>query len=294
MPARLRLIPLWLTAWLLLGCTNPAAPADLARWVYLDNDWPNPHTTWPGEVAVIGHSTQGRPIEAYTTGIGARHVIFVGGIHGGYEWNSVLLAHTFMDQVTSVPDLLPDRLKVTFIPVANPDGLAKVVGQAGRFSPDEVSADTVPGRFNANDVDLNRNWECQWSASATWRNVEVSGGSAPFSEPETRALRDYFLATQPAAVVFWHSAAPGVFAAGCDEPFAASVDLARVYADAAGYPFAPLFNAYQVTGDAGDWLSLQGIPAITVELTNRSEIDWVQNLAGVKALLDFLSRPVNP
>ncbi|MEZ4560067.1 MAG: hypothetical protein R2854_27100 [Caldilineaceae bacterium] len=52
-------------------------------------------------------------------------------------------------------------------------------------------------------------------------------------------MRDYITAAQPAVVVFWHSAAPGVFAAGCDEPDAASVALARAYAWAPTIPSPP-------------------------------------------------------
>ena len=40
---------------------------------------------------VIGSSVQGRKIESYTYGGGAKHLVFVGGIHGGYEWNLSLI-----------------------------------------------------------------------------------------------------------------------------------------------------------------------------------------------------------
>src|ERR1035437_10143538 len=37
---------------------------------------------------VIGKSVQGRNIIAYHYGTGATEIIFVGGIHGGYSWNT--------------------------------------------------------------------------------------------------------------------------------------------------------------------------------------------------------------
>ena len=49
------------------------------------------------ERQIIGASVQGREIDSYTYGKGETHLMFVGGIHGGYEWNSVLLAYTFID-----------------------------------------------------------------------------------------------------------------------------------------------------------------------------------------------------
>ncbi len=45
----------------------------------------------------------------------------------------------------------------------------------------------MSGRFNANDVDLSRNFDCNWQASALWQNKKVSGGNAVFSEPESVA-----------------------------------------------------------------------------------------------------------
>ena len=41
---------------------------------------------------VIGTSVEGRNIEATTYGSGDTHLLLVGGIHGGYEWNSSILA----------------------------------------------------------------------------------------------------------------------------------------------------------------------------------------------------------
>src|SRR3972149_1443892 len=52
---------------------------------------------------IIGMSVSGRKIEAYTVGNGPQHIVFVGGIHGGYEWNSVLLAYTFLDYIAANP-----------------------------------------------------------------------------------------------------------------------------------------------------------------------------------------------
>ena len=41
-----------------------------------------------GPKSVIGKSVEGRDIEAYTYGTGFNHLLFVGGIHGGYSWNT--------------------------------------------------------------------------------------------------------------------------------------------------------------------------------------------------------------
>jgi murein tripeptide amidase MpaA len=72
---------------------------------------------------VIGRSVEGRAIDAYTYGTGKDRFLFVGGIHGGYEWNSVLLAYTFMDYLEANPDVIPSTASVTVVPSANPDGV---------------------------------------------------------------------------------------------------------------------------------------------------------------------------
>ncbi|MFZ2763859.1 MAG: hypothetical protein WAX80_02385, partial [Minisyncoccia bacterium] len=46
---------------------------------------------------VIGTSVEGRLIDAYTYGDGKTHLLLVGGIHGGYEWNTVIFAYKFLD-----------------------------------------------------------------------------------------------------------------------------------------------------------------------------------------------------
>lgn len=243
---------------------------------------------------LLGYSTLGWPIEYYQFGSGRFRMVFIGGIHGGYEWNTVLLAYQAIDYFTAHPEQLPDRVTLYIVPVANPDGLVAVVGHPGRFAPDEVGPDTLPGRFNGNGVDLNRNWACEWSATAYWREQEISGGAAPFSEVETRILRDFLGIVSADAVVFWHSAIPGVFAGGCHEPFSEAEALGAVYAQAAGYSSFETFDEYLVTGDATDWLSLRGVPAITVELSNHNDTEWEQNLAGMRAVLGLYGSPFEP
>jgi hypothetical protein len=244
-------------------------------------------TALPTEL-VLGHSAGGRPIFAYRFGHGPATLALVGGLHGGYEWNTILLGYAVEEYLATHPAAVPSSLTVWLIPSANPDGQYAVTGREGRFTAAQVAAETTPGRFNANGVDLNRNWECDWQPTALWRDQVISGGPAPFSEPESRALRDFFLATRPALVLFWHSAANGVYASGCPTLYPPARLLADVYGAASGYPVHDRFAAYPITGDAGDWLATQAIPSISVELSRHDALDWPQNLAGLLALLNHL------
>lgn len=243
---------------------------------------------------VIGNSVEGRTIEAYTFGSGDHHLLFVGGIHGGYEWNSVLLAYEFIDYFTTNSSVIPENVKVTVIPVLNPDGLVKIIGKEGRFVFAEAPKDrsvTVPGRFNANRVDLNRNFDCKWQPESTWRGEVVSAGTVPFSEPEAATLRDFVLESQPEAVVFWHSKANTVYASECEEGvLPLTRTIMNTYAGPANYNTVEVFDAYPITGDAEGWLASINIPAITVELETHDSIEWERNLAGTQALINLFSQ----
>jgi len=240
--------------------------------------------------AVIGLSVEGRDIQAHTYGHGETHLAFIGGIHGGYEWNSVLLAYQFMDYLDANPEVIPDNLTVTVIPSANPDGVYKVLSKEGRFTVADVptNGSTVPGRFNAHAVDLNRNFDCKWQPESLWRANPVSAGSAPFSEPEAMAIRSFVLENSPDAVVLWHSQANAVYPAECEGDILEETrDIMHAYANAAGYQALETFDDYEVTGAADGWLALLGIPALTVELQTHKTIEWERNLAGIEALFEY-------
>ena len=244
---------------------------------------------------VVGTSVQGRKIDAYTYGKGPTRLLFVGGIHGGYEWNSVVLAYEFMNYLDGAPTgTIPANLAVTVIPSANPDGVFKVTGKEGRFAAGDVSkSQTVleAGRLNADKVDLNRNFDCKWQAKGTWKSRPVSGGMKAFSEPEAAALRDFILASKPAMVLFWHSQANAVYASQCKGGILPeTLGIMKAYSRAAGYPAIDTFDAYAVTGAAEDWLASINIPAITVELKTHESVEWTKNLAGIKALFRYYGR----
>lgn len=241
----------------------------------------------------IGRSVEGRTIKSYTYGDGSTHLLFVGGVHGGYEWNSVLLAYEFMDYFDENPSAIPSDVKVTIIPSANPDAVFDVVGKEGRFVAADASEDEevlADGRFNSNGVDLNRNFDCKWQPESMWRSRKVSAGTKAFSEPEAQAIRDFALKYTPDAVVFWHSQANAVYASECEDGILpVTLDVMNTYAKAAGYNAIKTFDSYAVTGDAEGWLASINIPAVTVELKTHGTIEWEKNLAGVKALLNYFS-----
>lgn len=278
----------------------------IAGWLFLKDTEPTPAPT-PFEPpttetltaatptsthTVIGSSVEGREIEAFTFGTGDTNLLFVGGIHGGYEWNSTALAYEMIDHFTEHFASIPENITVHIIPNLNPDGLFLATGLKGKFAASDITDYSMhtagTGRMNANGVDLNRNFDCNWSPKSSWRSQPVSGGTTVFSEPEAIALRDYVAAHPPAAAVFWHSMADNVYGSSCDGTLAPATEtLVNTYALASGYGAVPLFTAYPVTGAAEDWLAKLGVPAVTVELGSRTNSEWSQNVAGTEAVLEL-------
>ncbi len=242
---------------------------------------------------IIGKSVESRDIVAYHFGAGPKEVLFVGGVHGGYGWNTALVAFDLVEYLKQHPEVVPANVKVTVIPVLNPDGLQRVVGTTTRFLASDVAASQVvqtSGRFNAKEVDLNRNFDCDWQASGTWQKQKVSGGSSAFSEPESAAFKQYIETHNPAAVVAWFSAAGGVFSSNCHTGVSSETSaLTKVYAKASGYPAHEDFDFYAVTGDVTNWLAKMKVPAISVLLTNHTDTEWDKNLAGVTATLKYFA-----
>lgn len=244
-------------------------------------------------MSVLGKSAGGRDIPMYQFGNGDTEILFVGGIHGGYEWNTALLAYETIDYLEANPDIIPVNVKVTVIPVLNPDGLSKTIGTSELSSLTQnppATENTVSGRFNGNNVDLNRNFDCDWNSVGKWQDKTVSGGSEVFSEPESQAIKMYIENEKPTAVVVWYSSANGVFSSNCHNGVLAETKkLTNIYANASGYPAYEEFNFYEITGDMVNWLAKKGIPAISVLLSDHNNTEWDKNKKGIEAILNNYS-----
>ena len=232
----------------------------------------------------IGQSFDGLPIEAVRFGTGPAVLIMVGGLHAGFAPGSVDLANQMVTYFSENLEEIPEEITLVIIPNANPDS-PRAPGQ-------------LAGRLNGNGVDLNRNWDCRWMPNPPWGSdaPDGLGGTEPFSEPEVRTLSNFITAQDSAAVVFWQArSAQGLVSPGeCAEGTAVSQTLADIYGGAVGYriaDFEDLVNT-EVQGDATNWLDKQGIPAISVLLTDYTATDFEENLAAVNAVMRFYANQV--
>lgn len=227
----------------------------------------------------FGQSVEGRDLVGYRFGDGDTLLMLVGGIHGGWEANTVDMSRALIDHFEADSTAILPGMTIIVIPMLNPDGIA-----LGR---------TVEGRFNANSVDLNRNWGCGWEPIAYFQNRTVSPGDRPFSEPESAALAALINDIRPDAVLFYHSAADGVFSGDCDTGDGRGTDsdsdgLAVVVGQATGYSYGSEFSAYKVTGTAPSWVDSLGIPSADVELATWQNSEFSRNLRGVMAVQCWL------
>jgi len=240
----------------------------------------------------LGKSVEGKNIVAYQYGTGDTELLFVGGIHGGYSWNTSAVAYDLMEYIEDNEGVISDDIQVTIIPALNPDGLSDVAPdyESGVETSDITASqdEKVAARFNANDVDLNRNFDCEWQTNAKWQNRDVSGGDSAFSEPESRAVRDYVTKNKPDAVVVWYSAGGGVFSSNCRGGVLPETSkITDLYAKATGYKAYDSFDFYATTGDMVNWLAKEGIPAVSVLLTTHNSPETSKNIEGFKALLNY-------
>ena len=154
----------------------------------------------------IGKSHEGRDIHLLTIGAnqkdkGVGAIFFVGG-HHAREHISVemplMLAQNLAAKWASgdarIQELLKNRT-IHIVPLLNPDG-AEYDIETGTYRSwrknRRVNGDGTMG------VDLNRNYDHQWGTVGASGNPrsDTYYGKAPFSEPETAAVRD-FLKAQP-------------------------------------------------------------------------------------------------
>jgi len=205
----------------------------------------------------IGQSVQGRAISVGSIGYddGDVAVIVVGSIQGDQSGTRDLVnaLATYFD---AHHEAVPAGVMFYLLPSLNPDGNAS------------------GSRFNANGVDLNRNWD-----TADWRSnpavpghpngLAGAGGRFPMSEPENRALRDYIYGLESRFVyvrlVVVHSSERRpegeVYPGGSN-----SEDMADEYATSTGYSVETSWADYVTSGELVTWGAEQGLGSLDIVL----------------------------
>lgn len=206
----------------------------------------------PPDPVVYGYSVQGRPIQVTSLGTGPVSVLVVGGVHGDETPAAPLVEDLFADVRVNLAKI--DGLTVHFLLQANPDGVA------------------AKTRQNANKVDINRNMADEWQPES--EGDRTYPGPAPYSEPETVALRSVVETLAPKRILSVHA-----FANILDFDTPGGKALAEKMAlhnqmrvQTIGYP---------TPGSFGRFCTARNIPLVTLELKRnmaRQQVwDWQKN-----------------
>jgi len=137
----------------------------------------------------IGKTVSGADIYAFYIGHGATRVIIQGAIHGAEYYTShalYYLAKWILEADTNETRSILKRLTVILIPTVNYDVW-------------------TAARKNLHGVDLNRNFKWNWGTTGSSDpNSEYYRGPYALSEPETKALHDFYILTKPKVFLDLH------------------------------------------------------------------------------------------
>lgn len=233
-------------------------------------DWKFNGRTRCYTVQTIGSSEQGRAITAYSFGSGGRIILFTGAIHGN-EYSSRDLMYAWVDELDRNFGSIPSGTRVIVVPVINPDGVA------------------LGSRYNANRVDLNRNFDTSdWKQDTQTVNGDPlpdGGGTAPASESETQVIAGYTSALRPTLTMSYHAQAAYAIGNQCGN----SASKAATYAQLTGYQNMTGVGgafSYEITGTYDDWICERlGLPSVLIELASQYSAEFSRNRDAMWAMV---------
>jgi hypothetical protein len=162
----------------------------------------------------IGQSFEGREIFALRLTSpegggfeGGKPVILLNSLQHAREWVSVMATMYLVNRLATEwapgsadADIL-NRYEVVLVPMVNPDGYVYT------WTTDRFWRKTRrPNGNGAFGIDPNRNWGYEWgrnNGSSPDPRSDIYRGTAPFSEPETQAMRDLAARLGARAVLYW-------------------------------------------------------------------------------------------
>lgn len=242
------------------------------------------------QVHIIGNSLEMRNIYALKISDNVQSdedgeaEVLITGCHHAREWISVEVPLYFARHLTEnyatnshIRDLV-DRSEVWIVPLLNPDGLEYSI-HFYRYWRKNM-------RDNGNrtyGVDPNRNYDYMWGndneGSSPQSSSYVYRGPAPFSEPETQAVRDLFAERNFQVFISYHNYSQVIIYPWgyTNEPSELDATLEEMASEMSArmervngriYGYGQAGNQLYVTnGGATDWaLGVYGIPAFTIEL----------------------------
>lgn len=233
----------------------------------------------------VGTTHEGRTIYGMRiSGPGtSKPAVLFNGTQHAREWVSpmtnMFIAVNLVEQYDSNPVVqqLVDGVEIFIVPVVNPDGYEYTWNTYRLWRKNR--RDNGGGEYG---VDLNRNWDIDWNggeSTSTNPSSDVYVGPAPFSEPESSALRDFFNAhPNILAHVDFHSYSQIILYAwghtpvpppdeAVQEALGEAMHNAAIAVNGYAYPFGNGGDLiYLASGTCSDWTYSQGAAGFTIEL----------------------------
>ena len=235
----------------------------------------------------IGNSIKGNKIPAYKLGSGKKNILIVAGIHGN-ETGTVKLALNLLGWLESGGARYKE-LTFLIIPCLNPDGYTEAL-----LHPDYLRGGTI-GRFNANGVDINRNFptptfqsRAHWARGKNYEeHVEVYSGEKPNSEPETQALLNLIKKEKVEFIIAFHNAGSDVIG----NKVKPSEEAAKLFSETSGFRFEnnDEWMKAKRTGTLKEWSEINNIGFLEIEGSSRWGSDWRRQSGALKKVIDFLA-----
>ncbi|WP_339772691.1 M14 family zinc carboxypeptidase [uncultured Paraglaciecola sp.] len=268
------------------------------------------------KVQSIGETWEGRPIMLATISLDVKNadkkpaLLYTGTIHAR-EWIGIELANSFIKYIIENHQFNPKlqealtRNTLYIVPCLNPDGF--------EYSRTHFSFWRKNRRNNGDGtfgVDLNRNFGIRFK-SGTDTSSNIYGGPSAFSEPETRAVRDFVQDHKNITVSLDYHSQGNVFFPAHKFDHEAEIDTTdlntlcanmafeiekvtgRKYGIHRGKPPTNLIN-----GSGREYYYNQGIIATVVEVGTKNIPDYMENMSqsvneNIPALVHALRSAIN-
>lgn len=211
------------------------------------------YDNFDGEKGYMGSSGKGKLIPYFAVKKTPKPILLIQYAIHAREYVTTYLA------MAQIKDYIKNGKlgSVYFIPALNVDGI-------------EISLNEKPlYKANAFGVDLNVNFDARWGngkQNVRFKNDENYIGVEPFSEQESKDLRDFTLSVMPDMTVSYHSKGEEIYYEFFQDEMALKRDysLAKVVAKETGYKIKSTIGS---CGGYKDWcIEKLKIPALTIEV----------------------------
>ena len=259
-------------------------------WFYQNKVDKIPKISKEIEKIIIWKSIEWRDIECLKIWNWKTKILYTSLIHWNEVW-TVKLAYNIIDWLHTNKSKL-NNYTVFIIPCLNPDWYNLAIKNPDYFNWWKI------GRFNANNIDLNRNFNTnsftQKSIWSFWENyqenIEVYCWKSWNSEPETKAFTDFIKSNGISVLFMFHNAWKDVMWNNSEF----SQKIAKTYSKKTWFKY--LSNEYweklKQTWTAKEWCDENNISYIEVEGSNIYWSDWNVQREAIKEtffMIDYIS-----